>query len=486
MGGGSTREGAGRCRGDERHCSGRSRTRWPGGASRSWASATSRPTRSATAGAFLAPAAARARVDELLAEGADIIDIGGESTRPGAEPVPAAASSSRASSTSCATRPARGLRLDRHDEPGGRGRVPRRRRLRRSTTSRACATTELARGRRGARARRSSSCTRAGTQERDARLQRATRTTRTATSWTTCCAEWEAAAARARSRGVPARRARHGPGPRLREERAPQHRAPRAARARSCDARRGARGRRREPQVVPHARRRATSRPSERLGASIAAALHAARAGAAILRVHDVRATRQAHRPRRRARAMLAPARRRGPRCSRASSTSSRGARSALVLTDVADILLVTYVVYRALLVLRGTRAMQMGIGLGVIFLVYVVVEVGRLRHAPQPALDAALVDHPHRRRRLPERHPPRPHARRRAGVLRRARRGSRSRKVIDEVVAAATELARHRIGALIAFEQDANLDEFVVGQGTAIDAAVQRELLVSSSCPRA
>ena len=51
--------------------------------------------------------------------------------------------------------------------------------------------------------------------------------------------------------------------------------------------------------------------------------------------------------------------------------------------------------------------------------------------------------------------------------------------RVIDEVVAAATELARHRMGALICFEQDANLDEFVVGQGTVIDAAVQRELLV-------
>ena len=56
--------------------------------------------------------------------------------------------------------------------------------------------------------------------------------------------------------------------------------------------------------------------------------------------------------------------------------------------------------------------------------------------------------------------------------------------KAIDEVVAAATDLARHRIGALIAFEQDANLDEFVVGQGTTIDAAVQRELLVSLFIP--
>ena len=34
--------------------------------------------------------------------------------------------------------------------------------------------------------------------------------------------------------------------------------------------------------------------PRERLGASVAAAIHAARAGAAVLRVHDVRATRQA------------------------------------------------------------------------------------------------------------------------------------------------------------------------------------------------
>jgi diadenylate cyclase len=56
--------------------------------------------------------------------------------------------------------------------------------------------------------------------------------------------------------------------------------------------------------------------------------------------------------------------------------------------------------------------------------------------------------------------------------------------RVIDEVVAAATELARHRMGALICFEQDAHLDEFVVGQGTVLDAAVQRELLVGLFVP--
>src|SRR5206468_321131 len=40
-------------------------------------------------GQFLEPAAALARARELLDEGADLIDLGAESTRPGAAPVPA-------------------------------------------------------------------------------------------------------------------------------------------------------------------------------------------------------------------------------------------------------------------------------------------------------------------------------------------------------------------------------------------------------------
>jgi dihydropteroate synthase len=40
-------------------------------------------------GRYLDADAARARVDELVSEGADLIDVGGESTRPGAAPVPA-------------------------------------------------------------------------------------------------------------------------------------------------------------------------------------------------------------------------------------------------------------------------------------------------------------------------------------------------------------------------------------------------------------
>jgi diadenylate cyclase len=153
------------------------------------------------------------------------------------------------------------------------------------------------------------------------------------------------------------------------------------------------------------------------------------------------------------------------------------------VATDIADIFVVTYIIYRALLVLRGTRAMQMGTGLGVIFLVYVasryagLVTLNNLFSTLLSSIILVVVvvfQNDIRR-----------------GLMRvgaRAFFGGISRqqesRVIDEVVAAATELARHRMGALICFEQDANLDEFVVAQGTTIDAAVQRELLVSLFVP--
>src|SRR5690606_4265757 len=57
--------------------------------------------------------------------------------------------------------------------------------------------------------------------------------------------------------------------------------------------------------------------------------------------------------------------------------------------------------------------------------------------------------------------------------------------QVIEQVVEAARDLARHRIGAIITLEQDANLDEFVgQNKGIDIDAKVTSELLVSMFVP--
>ncbi|MEP7053533.1 MAG: TIGR00159 family protein, partial [Pseudomonadota bacterium] len=48
-------------------------------------------------------------------------------------------------------------------------------------------------------------------------------------------------------------------------------------------------------------------------------------------------------------------------------------------LRDALDIFLVYYIVYRALLVLRGTRAMQVGVGLAMVFVLYIVAQVLQL-----------------------------------------------------------------------------------------------------------
>jgi uncharacterized protein (TIGR00159 family) len=153
------------------------------------------------------------------------------------------------------------------------------------------------------------------------------------------------------------------------------------------------------------------------------------------------------------------------------------------IAIDLLDVGIVTYVIYRALLVLRGTRAMQMGIGLGVIGIIYAIA--GRVGFVTLYNLLSTLLSsiilivvvvfQNDIRRGLM-----RVGARAFFGGITREQES----RVIDEVVAAATELARHRMGALICFEQDANLDEFVVGQGTVIDAAVQRELLVGLFVP--
>jgi diadenylate cyclase len=154
------------------------------------------------------------------------------------------------------------------------------------------------------------------------------------------------------------------------------------------------------------------------------------------------------------------------------------------VLRDALDIFLVYYLVYRALLVLRGTRAMQVGLGLGVVFLIYLVARYLQLvtvfsilnTFIAQVFLIIIVVFQSDIRRGL-----------QRVGSRAWLRNLSRSQemRVIDAVVEASTELARHRIGAIITFEQDANLDEFVgVHKGHVIDAQVSPELLVSLFLP--
>jgi len=153
------------------------------------------------------------------------------------------------------------------------------------------------------------------------------------------------------------------------------------------------------------------------------------------------------------------------------------------ILIDVLDLVVVAAIIYRVLLVLKGTRAVQMGMGLGLIFIAYVAAKwIGliTLQNIFASLLSSfvlivVVVFQNDIRRALM-----RIGSNALFGGLGRAM----ETRVVDEVVAATTEIARHRIGGLIAFEQDANLDEFVVGQGIELDAAVSRELLLTLFVP--
>lgn len=154
------------------------------------------------------------------------------------------------------------------------------------------------------------------------------------------------------------------------------------------------------------------------------------------------------------------------------------------LVREIVDVSIVYYIVYRALLVLRGTRAMQIGIGLLLVFVLYVIAAqlhlvtllsiLGALIPGAVILIVVVVFQNDIRR-----------------GLMRMGSQSwfgfarARESQAIDEVVEAATELARHRIGAIITFEQDANLDEFIgVNKGHVIDAAVSAELLVSIFLP--
>jgi diadenylate cyclase len=153
-----------------------------------------------------------------------------------------------------------------------------------------------------------------------------------------------------------------------------------------------------------------------------------------------------------------------------------------LVLVDIADIAIVAFVVYRVLLVLRGTRAMQMSVVVVAIAGAYQFARAQKLVTL-FTLLDAVLT-----------------HAVLivvvvfqndiRRGLMRLARRPlfrlsatTKDTAVIEEVVRAAQHLAQKRVGALIVFERNAGLDEFI-DQGTLIDSHVSHELLYGMFLP--
>jgi diadenylate cyclase len=154
----------------------------------------------------------------------------------------------------------------------------------------------------------------------------------------------------------------------------------------------------------------------------------------------------------------------------------------SLIAWDLLDIALVACALYYALLLIKGTRAMQMGVGLALVFVVYQISKrLGLVTlYAMLDSLLTSLVliivvVFQHDIRRALMRFGRRP--------LFTPARTALETQVIEEVVRAASSLAQKRIGGLIVFERDALLDEFIE-QGTLLEAAVSKELLYSIFIP--
>jgi diadenylate cyclase len=158
---------------------------------------------------------------------------------------------------------------------------------------------------------------------------------------------------------------------------------------------------------------------------------------------------------------------------------------SLLGWRDVVDVLLVAAVVYRVLLMFRGTRAAQMLVGLALLVAVSLIARRLQLR-GTQWLLDhlwsfwvvvVVVLFQPEFRRALERLG--------RGRVLQVLVGGGRAVRahVVDEVTAAVETLATRRIGALVVMERSTGLGQYA-DLGVRLDARVSADLLVSIFVP--
>ena len=144
---------------------------------------------------------------------------------------------------------------------------------------------------------------------------------------------------------------------------------------------------------------------------------------------------------------------------------------------DVIDIVLVTIGIYWLLILIRGTRAFQIMLGLLVLYAMSVLSEIFQLvtlrtllENFVQYGVLIVIVLFQHDIRRAL--------ARVGRGFFPSAAR-QRETQMLEEVVRASQELSRKRIGALIVFEREILLGD-QIETGTQLDAAVHQDLLIA------
>jgi diadenylate cyclase len=151
---------------------------------------------------------------------------------------------------------------------------------------------------------------------------------------------------------------------------------------------------------------------------------------------------------------------------------------SRLTVTSIIDILIVAFLIYQLIMVVRGTRAAHILGGIFVLLFVYVAaiwLHLELLRSilsnvVPYTAIALIVLFQSEIRRTLA-----------RLGRRRWLRFGSslQRRDSTDEILLALSRLSQQKTGALIVIERDIGLRTFVES-GVALDARLSRDLLLS------
>lgn len=149
---------------------------------------------------------------------------------------------------------------------------------------------------------------------------------------------------------------------------------------------------------------------------------------------------------------------------------------------DLVDITIVTFVFYRLLLLLKGTRAFQMLMGLVTLFVAFVISRLAGLYTMEwliqslwsYIVLALIILFQPEIRKALAQmgRNP----------LIKRLAAVEESRN-IEEIIRASVSLANKKIGAIIVIEKESELKD-LIEMGIQLDAKITRELITSIFLP--
>jgi diadenylate cyclase len=142
------------------------------------------------------------------------------------------------------------------------------------------------------------------------------------------------------------------------------------------------------------------------------------------------------------------------------------------------DVILMSIIIYRLLLIIKGTKAAHMLIGLGLLLMASLLSRYFELYTVDwmiqsfwaQIVIAIIILFQPEIRRAL---------AQMGEAQIFKNLTSAEELKSLDEIVRATVALANKKIGALIAIERDTSLKDFVE-MGTPLDAKVTKEILLS------